>query len=53
MILSNNELGNNVNDMKYLINGIKYLTNNLVYLELDLSSNMLYQNLENIRYLGE
>lgn len=44
LYLSNNNLGVNTDNMKYLGRGIKYIPNNLQELHLDLDFNTLGQN---------
>lgn len=52
MDLSENKLGDNVENMKNLFDIIKYLPNNIQYIDLQLKDNNLEDKLENIKYLA-
>lgn len=53
MDLSSNDLGKNVENMKWLGEGIRELPKNLQDLELRFVHNDLGENTENVRLLGE
>lgn len=53
LVLSKNNLGGNVANMKYLCDGLKCLPKNLQKLILFLGSNNFGDNFENMKHLGD
>lgn len=51
--MSNNKLGTNVENLKYLCDSLKYLPKKLEYFNLNLESNELEDDSDNMKLFGE